>query len=142
MTPGDELLTPTETAALLKVRAQTLATWRSAHRYDLPFVRVGNKAIRYRLSDVNAWIDRQVVGATTGAATAFFPLARRFRLPRRRTAFGSAAAAGAAAGAAALPGLARARLSSAHRKSLPRTSFSKGRRASTSIRNASNSSAC
>ena len=35
---------------------QTLAVWRSTKRYPLPYVRVG-RSIRYRESDLNAWLE-------------------------------------------------------------------------------------
>lgn len=52
--PG-ELLIPTEAAAYIHVREQTLAVWRSSGRYSLPFVRCG-RLIRYRRSDLDKWL--------------------------------------------------------------------------------------
>jgi len=52
----DELLTPRETARVLKVSVPTLAVWRSTRRYNLPWVRVG-AAIRYRRVDVLKFIE-------------------------------------------------------------------------------------
>ena len=58
------LLTPTETAELLGVTVQTLATWRSAQRYDLNYLLVGRR-VMYDPADVRAWLEsrRQVVAA-------------------------------------------------------------------------------
>ena len=57
-----KLLTPDQAADLLGVKTQTLAVWRAAKRYDLPFVRVGN-CIRYRLADLEAWLASRTVGS-------------------------------------------------------------------------------
>lgn len=57
--PTLDLLTPQEAAALLRISAGTLASWR--HRYDprwLPFVRVGN-LVRYRRGDIHSFVRRQ-----------------------------------------------------------------------------------
>lgn len=55
------LLTAREAADYLGVQVQTLAVWRSRNkRQNLPFVRVG-KAIRYRLADLERWIDERTV---------------------------------------------------------------------------------
>lgn len=59
---GEQLLTEKQAAALLAVSFTTLATWRCRHRYQLPFVRLGSaRAIRYRLSDVQAFIEAGLV---------------------------------------------------------------------------------
>lgn len=58
-----EYLTPKQTSETIGVQLQTLAAWRSSGRYGLPFVRVG-RLIRYRRSDVQAWLEsRRVAGA-------------------------------------------------------------------------------
>jgi Helix-turn-helix domain len=54
------LLTPQETAEKLRVKTGSLAVWRCTKRYDLPYLRIG-RAIRYRASDVAAFIERQPV---------------------------------------------------------------------------------
>ncbi|MEO5798359.1 MAG: helix-turn-helix domain-containing protein [Gemmatimonadales bacterium] len=46
------LLKPAEAAALLRVEVATLSTWRCRSPERIPFVRVGGRAIRYRLSDL------------------------------------------------------------------------------------------
>jgi excisionase family DNA binding protein len=56
----DELLDESATALALKVKPQTLSVWRMTGRYGLPFVRVG-RSIRYRKSDIDAWLASRVV---------------------------------------------------------------------------------
>ncbi len=54
-----ELLTPEETAALLRISANTLAYWRRPKiESDLPWVEVGGQ-IRYRRADIDAWLERR-----------------------------------------------------------------------------------
>lgn len=55
---ADKLLTNQQTSDILSVTTGTLAAWRSSKRYDLPYVKVGRN-VRYRLSDVMAWLDRR-----------------------------------------------------------------------------------
>lgn len=55
-TNNDPLLTPQEAAAYLGVAEQSLANWRTTGRYQLTFVRVGTRMIRYRKSDLDAFI--------------------------------------------------------------------------------------
>ncbi|QEL14653.1 helix-turn-helix domain-containing protein [Limnoglobus roseus] len=62
--PEQHLLTEDEAANLLRVKPNTLATWRMSGRYNLPFVRVG-RAIRYRAADVTAWVDSRCSPGTT-----------------------------------------------------------------------------
>ena len=50
-----KLLTPTETAARLRVSVGTLAQWRHHKRYSLPFVKIG-RAVRYLEAEVKAFI--------------------------------------------------------------------------------------
>ena len=58
----EQLLTERQAAEMLAVSFTTLATWRSKKRYTLPFVRLGAaRAIRYRLSDVQAFIEAGLV---------------------------------------------------------------------------------
>ena len=58
----DRLLTPAQAADMLAVKAQTLAVWRSSHRHGLPYVKVGS-AIRYRLSEIEQWLQARTVSA-------------------------------------------------------------------------------
>jgi len=56
-----ELLTEDQAADLLQVRPQTLSNWRCTGRVKLPYVRLGNKLIRYRRDQVDAFISNQTV---------------------------------------------------------------------------------
>jgi excisionase family DNA binding protein len=56
----DRLLWPDEVAELLGVPVGTLANWRYQGRGPA-FAKVG-RHVRYRQRDVDAWIDRHVVG--------------------------------------------------------------------------------
>jgi excisionase family DNA binding protein len=56
------LLTRDEAAAYLGLQPQTLALWASVGRYDLPFIKVG-RLVKYRKSDLDAYLDRHTVGA-------------------------------------------------------------------------------
>lgn len=52
-----KLLTPDQVSELLGVNTHTLAVWRSSGRYNLSYVKAG-RLVRYRASDVSAFIDR------------------------------------------------------------------------------------
>jgi excisionase family DNA binding protein len=54
---GELLMTEAEVAEYLRVTVRTLATWRAEGRGPRP-LRVG-RGIRYRRSDVDAWLERQ-----------------------------------------------------------------------------------
>lgn len=54
----DQLLTTKECAALLAVHPVTLATWRLEAHKGPRFVKIGS-AVRYRRSDIDAWLERQ-----------------------------------------------------------------------------------
>lgn len=66
----DAMLRDTEAAALLGVKTKTLANWRCQGREDLPFYRVGGRAIRYRRGDVIAFRDRHRLTSTSDAGAA------------------------------------------------------------------------
>lgn len=53
------LLTPDQVAAALGLSHRTLAAWRSSRRNPLPYVKVG-RLVRYRLQDVNDWLQSQL----------------------------------------------------------------------------------
>jgi len=59
----DDLLTPTEVAKALGVSISTLAIWRCERRYHLSYVKVGAR-VRYRRSDVEAFLNQQTRGGT------------------------------------------------------------------------------
>ena len=46
-------------AEILDTTPGTLSVWRSTGRYALPFVKVGRR-VRYRLADLDAWIQERV----------------------------------------------------------------------------------
>lgn len=50
---------PQQLAELLQTTVQTLASWRSSGRYNLPFIKVGRKVL-YRSEDVDAWLDARL----------------------------------------------------------------------------------
>ena len=52
----NDLLTPEEVAEMLSVSTQTLASWRTTSRYDLPFIKIG-RLVRYRKSAVDDFLD-------------------------------------------------------------------------------------
>lgn len=56
---GAELLTDPQAAELLAVEPRTLRLWR--HTRGLPHIRITSKVIRYRRSDLNAWLGRHFV---------------------------------------------------------------------------------
>lgn len=62
-----QVLNESQAAEFLGVKPQTLSVWRSTGRYDLPFVRVG-RLIRYRRTDLEAWLESRAAGAKGGAA--------------------------------------------------------------------------
>lgn len=56
-----DLVSREKAAEFLGIRPQTLAAWASSRRYALPFVKVGRR-VMYRLSDLDAFIERNVFG--------------------------------------------------------------------------------
>lgn len=55
---SDQLLTPKEAAAVLKVSLRTFYSWRYESRSYPPAIKVG-KHLRYRKSALDAWLDAQ-----------------------------------------------------------------------------------
>lgn len=64
MNTTQRLLTPTEVADLLGIQVETLNVWRATNRYKLPYVKAG-RLVRYRESDVAAFIDSRLQGVPT-----------------------------------------------------------------------------
>ncbi len=60
-TKGDELLNRNQTAALLGLKPQTLASWLTNHRYPLPVIKIGRNCVRYRRSDIERFLDECTV---------------------------------------------------------------------------------
>lgn len=65
LTP-ETLMTPQQAAQVLGLSVKTLATWRSTGRHALPFIRCGGR-VRYRRSDVDAWLESQSRTSTAAA---------------------------------------------------------------------------
>ena len=63
----EKLLTTEQAAEMLGIAPQTLAVWRCKKRYDLPFVRIGSRRVRYRPEDIAAWLDAN--SSSTGEVT-------------------------------------------------------------------------
>jgi len=61
-----KLLTRAEAAAYLGCKPQTLAMWASTKRYNLRYVKVG-RSVRYRVSDLEAFLNSRTVGAAAGS---------------------------------------------------------------------------
>lgn len=54
-TPGPDLLTPDQAAAYLQLPVRQLQTWRYLHTGPA-YIKAG-RAVRYRRSDLDAWLD-------------------------------------------------------------------------------------
>ena len=52
-----KLMTRREAAAYLGIKEQTLALWAHAHRYDLPYYKIGSTA-KYKQEDLDRFIER------------------------------------------------------------------------------------
>lgn len=57
----DVLATPEQAAQLIQINASTLQKWRSTGENNIPFVKIG-RSVRYRVSDLKAYVERHVVG--------------------------------------------------------------------------------
>lgn len=68
-TEVERLLTAEEVADLLQVKVETLYQWRWKGEGPRA-VKAGPKFVRYRASDVNAWIEAQTERAKTPASPA------------------------------------------------------------------------
>jgi excisionase family DNA binding protein len=60
-----KLMTTDEVAAMTGLSPETLAQWRWLKR-EIPFVRLGRKCVRYRQSDIDAWLVKRLVSVTSG----------------------------------------------------------------------------
>ena len=52
-----KLMTRREAANYLGIKEQTLALWAHAHRYELPYYKIGSTA-KYKLEDLDRFIER------------------------------------------------------------------------------------
>ena len=61
-TKTDKLLTTAEAAEHIGYKPRTLENWRSVGNTDLPYIQVGGRGgkVRYRLSDVEAFLSRHI----------------------------------------------------------------------------------
>ena len=71
---GNGLMTRIEAAEYLSVSVGTLAVWACTRRVQVPFVKLG-RAVRYRKSDLDAWLSKQTVHPTTSAPARYDKLA-------------------------------------------------------------------
>lgn len=62
----ERMLTTKEAAAMLGLSPATLEAWRCSGRVRLPFLRLG-RSVKYRLSDLYAYLDRAAAQASEGA---------------------------------------------------------------------------
>jgi len=62
MQPEFDLKDEKSAAEFLGVSPGTLQVWRSTRRYPLPFVKIGRN-VRYRLADLQAFVQSRTVGA-------------------------------------------------------------------------------
>ena len=60
-----KLLTTDDVAEMTGLSPETLAQWRWL-RKEIPFVRLGKKCVRYRQSDIDAWLAKRLVSVTSG----------------------------------------------------------------------------
>ena len=56
-TTQKKLMTRREAASYLGIKEQTLALWAHAHRYDLPYYKIGRHT-KYKLEDLDRFIER------------------------------------------------------------------------------------
>jgi excisionase family DNA binding protein len=63
--PIPRLLTTDDVAEITGLSPETLAQWRWLKK-EIPFVRLGKKCVRYRQSDIDAWLAKRLVSVTSG----------------------------------------------------------------------------
>ena len=54
------LLTPANVAQITGLSVETLAQWRS-QRQGIPFIKISRNVVRYRQSDLDAWLAERIV---------------------------------------------------------------------------------
>ncbi|MCP3963421.1 MAG: helix-turn-helix domain-containing protein [bacterium] len=64
----DPLLTTEETAAYVGATPRTLEAWR-VRGGGPPFVKVSRRMVRYRLSDLAAWVEERLQTSTSSSST-------------------------------------------------------------------------
>ena len=60
---AEQLLDTVQAADYLGLKPGTLETWRWDARRGPAFIRLSKRAVRYRRSDLDAWLDAQTVNA-------------------------------------------------------------------------------
>ena len=65
--PPQSLLSAEEAAEFLGVVVGTLSVWRCTRRVQIPYVKVG-RSVKYRLSDLEAFVESRRVGEITEPA--------------------------------------------------------------------------
>jgi len=63
---SDPKLTEEQAAEVLGIKPQTLSVWRCTRRYSLPYLKIG-RSVRYKLSDLRAFMAENTVTSTTVA---------------------------------------------------------------------------
>jgi predicted DNA-binding transcriptional regulator AlpA len=58
--PTVRLLSPHDVAQITGLSAETLAQWRSQRR-GIPFVKISRNVVRYRQSDLDAFLNERIV---------------------------------------------------------------------------------
>ena len=53
-----------QAAEILGITPGTLSVWRCVRRYPLPYSKIG-RAVRYRVEDLERFIEQRTVGAST-----------------------------------------------------------------------------
>ena len=67
-TPGDELLTTDQVAALLGIKRNTLEVHRVTGKSPIPFIKLGTAKqapVRYRRSEVETWMQERTFVSTS-----------------------------------------------------------------------------
>ena len=62
----DPLCPPRQTASILNIAVQTLAVWRHRGKKDLPYIKLSPRAIRYRMSDIKAFLEQNRHSSASG----------------------------------------------------------------------------
>ena len=57
---GTRLLTPEDVARFTGLSVETLAQWRSQRR-GIAFLKIARNCVRYRQSDLDAWVEARIV---------------------------------------------------------------------------------
>lgn len=57
-----QLMTTPEASEYLRYKVETLKWWRS-HGGGPPFIKINGRLVRYRVRDLDAWLDKRTVGA-------------------------------------------------------------------------------